>query len=173
MSSEQATVPVQCLPAREYLSVSYIKSMLHGFVYEYETPKIVTIHSISSKTERRSRVGNADRLCLVALMCRLIQVLILIYGIAYLMIHKKGYQETNTSIISSITLKVKVRIDVERAGFSSDLTQGIGYNQTGENQTLVIDGAGNGERHVCIKRDSFVALQIISYHLKKTTLSFS
>ena len=62
MSSEQATVPVQCLPAREYLSVSYIKSMLHGFVYEYETPKIVTIHSISSKSERRSRVGNADRL---------------------------------------------------------------------------------------------------------------
>ena len=45
---------------------------------------------------------------LVALMCRMIQVLILIYGIAYLMIHKKGYQETDTSIISSITLKVKV-----------------------------------------------------------------
>jgi hypothetical protein len=47
-------------------------------------------------------------LILVALTCRLIQLLILIYGIAYLMIHKKGYQETNTSIISSITLKVKV-----------------------------------------------------------------
>jgi hypothetical protein len=41
-------------------------------------------------------------------MCRLIQVLILVYGIAYLMIYKKGYQETDTSIISSITLKVKV-----------------------------------------------------------------
>ena len=106
-------------------------------------------------------------------MCRLIQVLILIYGIAYLMIHKKGYQETNTSIISSITLKVKVRLDDEPAGFSSDLTQGIGYNQTGENQTLVIDGAGNGELHVYMARDSFVAPQIISYRHKKTTLSFS
>ncbi len=46
---------------------------------------------------------------LVALMCRLIQLLILIYGIVYLMIHKKGYQEIDTSIISSITLKVKVK----------------------------------------------------------------
>ncbi|CAF1220308.1 unnamed protein product, partial [Didymodactylos carnosus] len=35
------------------------------------------------------------------------------------------YQETDTSIISSITLKVK----------------GIGYNQSSKNQTLVIDGA--------------------------------
>lgn len=51
-------------------------------------------------------------LILVALTCRLIQVLILIYGIAYLMIHKKGYQETNTSIISSITLKVKVKAQI-------------------------------------------------------------
>lgn len=46
---------------------------------------------------------------LVALMCRLIQLLILVYGVFYLMIHKKGYQETDTSIISSITLKVKVK----------------------------------------------------------------
>ena len=47
-------------------------------------------------------------------MCRLIQLLILIYGVVYLMIHKKGYQETDTSIISSITLKVKVRKKEER-----------------------------------------------------------
>ena len=74
-------------------------------------------------------------------MCRLIQLLILIYGVFYLMIHKKGYQEINTSIISSITLKVKVRIRnlmKEKKNFQ----QGIGYNQTGANQTLVIDGAG-------------------------------
>jgi hypothetical protein len=44
----------------------------------------------------------------VALTCRLIQLLILFYGIGYLMIYKKGYQEMDTSIISSITLKVKV-----------------------------------------------------------------
>ncbi|CAF0858245.1 unnamed protein product [Adineta ricciae] len=108
MSIGGAVVKVHCLPFREYFSVDNIKSTLRGFVYEYETPKIVTIHSIS-----------------IALMCRLIQLLILIYGIAYLMIHKKGYQETDTSIISSITLKVK----------------GIGYNQTSDNHTLVIDGA--------------------------------
>ncbi|CAF0749307.1 unnamed protein product [Rotaria sordida] len=108
MSAESPVIPVQCLSLREYFSATNMKSLFRGFVYEYETPKIVTIHSIS-----------------IALMCRLIQILILIYGIVYLMIHKKGYQETNTSIISSITLKVK----------------GIGYNQTGPNQTLVIDGA--------------------------------
>ncbi|CAF4149919.1 unnamed protein product [Rotaria magnacalcarata] len=108
MSTRDSSAKVHCVPLREYCSFSNVKSMVRGFVYEYETPKIVTIHSIS-----------------IALMCRLIQLLILIYGIIYLMIHKKGYQETDTSIISSITLKVK----------------GIGYNQTGQNQTLVIDGA--------------------------------
>jgi hypothetical protein len=51
---------------------------------------------------------NNFRNVLVALTCRLIQLLILIYGVVYLMIYKKGYQEINTSIISSITLKVKV-----------------------------------------------------------------
>jgi len=51
---------------------------------------------------------NNFRNILVALTCRLIQLLILIYGVVYLMIYKKGYQEINTSIISSITLKVKV-----------------------------------------------------------------
>ncbi|CAF4304206.1 unnamed protein product [Rotaria sp. Silwood2] len=108
MSGESPVVTVQCLSLREYFSAANMKSIFRSFVYEYETPKIVTIRSIS-----------------IALMCRLIQLLILIYGVAYLMIHKKGYQETDTSIISSITLKVK----------------GIGYNQTGPNQTLVIDGA--------------------------------
>ncbi|CAF3952114.1 unnamed protein product [Rotaria sp. Silwood2] len=99
---------LHCVSFREYFSFTKIKSVVHGFVYEYETPKIVTIHSVS-----------------IAVMCRLIQLLILIYGIAYIMIHKKGYQETDASIISSITLKVK----------------GIGYNQTEQNQTLVVDGA--------------------------------
>ncbi len=78
-------------------------------------------------------------------MCRLIQVLILVYGIAYLMIYKKGYQETDTSIISSITLKVKVtrrNLMKRRKKIYFVFQQGIGYIQTGENQTLVIDGAG-------------------------------
>ena len=39
----------QCLSLREYFSVANMKSVLRSFVYEYETPKIVTIHSISSK----------------------------------------------------------------------------------------------------------------------------
>ena len=77
-------------------------------------------------------------------MCRLIQMLILVYGIVYLMIHKKGYQETDTSIISSITLKVKVIVLALLFSHRVSLShKGIGYNQTGQNQTLVIDGAGN------------------------------
>ena len=111
MEAELAAVSVQYLSFREYFSSPYMKSTVRGFIYEYETAKIVTIHSISSN---RTRLDLHPRLLLflffslVALMCRIIQVLILIYGIAYLMIHKKGYQETDTSIISSITLKVKV-----------------------------------------------------------------
>ena len=50
MASGSQAVTVHCLPFREYFSASNLKSMLRGFVYEYETPKIVTIHSISSKT---------------------------------------------------------------------------------------------------------------------------
>jgi len=61
-------------------------------------------------------------------MCRLIQLLILFYGIAYLMIYKKGYQETNTSIISSITLKVKVK-EIRKSNHKKILTVffSIGY----------------------------------------------
>lgn len=49
MSVGPSVVTVNCLPLREYFSASNMKSILRGFVYEYETPKIVTIHSISSK----------------------------------------------------------------------------------------------------------------------------
>jgi hypothetical protein len=50
MSVAQTTSQaVQCSSFREYFSASNMKSMFRGFVYEYETPKIVTIHSISSK----------------------------------------------------------------------------------------------------------------------------
>ncbi len=49
MSIAPMTVTPQCLSVREYFSPSNMKQILHGFVYKYETPKIVTIHSISSK----------------------------------------------------------------------------------------------------------------------------
>ena len=48
MSVGASVVTVNCLPLREYFSVTNMKTILRGFVYEYETPKIVTIHSISS-----------------------------------------------------------------------------------------------------------------------------
>ena len=67
---------------------------------------------------------------LVALMCRLIQLLILIYGIFYLMIHKKGYQETDTSIISSITLKVKVNRFFDKITTTIDVNINSGYLAT-------------------------------------------
>ncbi len=49
MSIAPITVTPQCLSVREYFSPSHMKQILRGFVYEYGTPKIVTIHSISSK----------------------------------------------------------------------------------------------------------------------------
>ena len=56
-------ITAQCLSLREYFSVSNMKSILRSFVYEYETPKIVTIHSISSKKvktkkKKRKKVSN-------------------------------------------------------------------------------------------------------------------
>jgi hypothetical protein len=48
MSGRPSVVTLHCLPFREYFSAANLKSILRGFVYEYETPKIVTIHSISS-----------------------------------------------------------------------------------------------------------------------------
>lgn len=49
MSTTAPVVTIQCMSLREYFSAANFKSMVRGFVYEYETPKIVTIHSISSK----------------------------------------------------------------------------------------------------------------------------
>jgi len=54
MAAGSVPVTVQCLSLREYFSPSNLKSMVRGFVYEYETPKIVTIHSISSKLKTNS-----------------------------------------------------------------------------------------------------------------------
>lgn len=56
MSAGPAGVSVQCLSLRECFSAANMKSMLRGFIYEYETPKIVTIHSISSKRTIETRV---------------------------------------------------------------------------------------------------------------------
>ncbi len=49
MSIALTNITPQCLSVREYFSPTNMKHVLRGFVYEYETPKIVTIHSISSK----------------------------------------------------------------------------------------------------------------------------
>jgi hypothetical protein len=49
MSVGPSVLTVHCLSFREYFSPSNMKQILRGFVYEYETPKIVTIHSISSR----------------------------------------------------------------------------------------------------------------------------
>ncbi|CAF0888143.1 unnamed protein product [Rotaria sp. Silwood1] len=61
-----------------------------GYFTEYETPKLVLIHSAK-----------------YAGLLRIIQIIILIYSIIYLLIYKKGYQKQSTAITSSITLKVK------------------------------------------------------------------
>ena len=96
-------------PGRRFDVRQFLKEVLYGFAYEYETPKIVTIHSYT-----------------VTSLLRVMQIILLLYSIFYLLLYEKGYQKQNTSIISSVTLKVK----------------GIGYIQTSKNQTYVIDGAG-------------------------------
>ena len=80
----------------------------HFFIADFCSlaPKIVTITSYP-----------------IALTCRFIQVLILIYACAYIMWYKRGYQDRDPSIISSVTLDVK----------------GIGFY--GDNQSKTIDSA--------------------------------
>ncbi|CAF0740409.1 unnamed protein product, partial [Didymodactylos carnosus] len=53
-------------------------------------PKIVAIHSWS-----------------IAITCRIVQILILLYTILYVLGYQKGYQQVDQSIISSVILKVK------------------------------------------------------------------
>ncbi|CAF0837359.1 unnamed protein product [Rotaria sordida] len=85
-----------------------VKNFLMGYFTEYETPKLVSIHSAK-----------------YAGLLRIIQIIILIYSIVYLFLFEKGYQKQSTTITSSVTLKVK----------------GIGYVQTTENKTIIIDVA--------------------------------
>ncbi|KAL8180134.1 UNVERIFIED_CONTAM: P2X purinoceptor 4 [Gekko kuhli] len=62
---------------------------LYGFLFEYDTPRIVLIKS--------RKVG---------LMNRLVQLAILAYVIGWVFVWEKGYQETD-SVVSSVTTKVK------------------------------------------------------------------
>ncbi|CAF0846408.1 unnamed protein product [Adineta ricciae] len=57
---------------------------------EYETPKLVLIHSST-----------------LTILLRIMQIILLIYSILYLLLYEKGYQKQDTSIVSSFTLKVK------------------------------------------------------------------
>jgi preprotein translocase subunit Sec61beta len=67
-----------------------VKSGIVGYFSEYETPKLVLIHSFT-----------------FAILLRIMQIIILCYSVLYLLIYEKGYQKQDTAIISSVTLKVK------------------------------------------------------------------
>ncbi|XP_010598170.2 P2X purinoceptor 4 isoform X1 [Loxodonta africana] len=64
-------------------------AVLAGFLFEYDTPRIVLIRS--------RKVG---------LMNRAVQLLILAYVIGWVFVWEKGYQETD-SVVSSVTIKAK------------------------------------------------------------------
>jgi len=87
----------------------FLKELFYGFITEYETPKIVMIHNYA-----------------ITILLRFLQIMLLFYSVFYLLLYGKGYQKQDTSVISSITLKVK----------------GIGYIHTPNNETYVFDGSG-------------------------------
>jgi len=60
------------------------------FDFFYSAPKIVTINSYR-----------------IALTCRFVQLLILTYAFGYILWYKRGYQDRDLSLLSSVTLKVK------------------------------------------------------------------
>lgn len=94
---------------KRYSLSLFFKELLYGFVTEYETPKIVTIHSYTMTT-----------------LLRVLQIILLLYSLFYLLLYEKGYQKQDSSIISSVTLKVK----------------GISYIQTANNESYIFDGTG-------------------------------
>ncbi|CAF3183133.1 unnamed protein product [Rotaria socialis] len=67
-----------------------VTNVLTGFFSEYETQKLVLIHSVKY-------VG----------LRRIIQIIVLIYFVIYFLIYEKGYQKQSTAIVSSVALKVK------------------------------------------------------------------
>ena len=73
-----------------FLTGKSLKRALLSYFTEYETPKLVLIHSIT-----------------FGVLLRSIQIIILIYSVLYLLIYEKGYQKQDTAIISSVTIKVK------------------------------------------------------------------
>ncbi|XP_061596131.1 P2X purinoceptor 1 isoform X2 [Cololabis saira] len=68
---------------------SQITNALSDFFFEYETPRQVLV--------RNRRVG---------VVCRLIQLLVLVYIIGWVFIYEKGYQSTDTAV-SSVFTKMK------------------------------------------------------------------
>ncbi|KAM6906926.1 P2X purinoceptor 1 isoform 2-T2 [Xenentodon cancila] len=81
---------------------SQITNALSDFFFEYETPRQVLV--------RNRRVG---------VVCRLIQLLVLVYIIGWVFIYEKGYQSTDTAV-SSIFTKMK----------------GVGYTNTSGNERV-------------------------------------
>ena len=72
--------------------------------FEYDTPKIVHIKS--------KRIG---------IMSRLVQLLIISYVVGFVLVHKKGYQETD-AVVSAVTTKMKGNV---RTNFSSSELVGV------------------------------------------------
>jgi hypothetical protein len=98
-----------------------MRRAIYSFLTEYETPKIVSIHSLT-----------------FGILLRFIQAILLVYAIIYLLLYEQGYQKKDSNIISSITLKVK----------------GVGYIETLNNQTIVIDVAGKNDRSRTIEKEN-------------------
>lgn len=90
-----------------------LEHMLSKAIYsvftEYETPKLVLIHSFT-----------------LTLVLRIMQIILLMYSVLYLLIYEKGYQKQDTSIVSSATLKVKGIGYVQLAGNQSMVTDVAG-----------------------------------------------
>ncbi|UJR13615.1 hypothetical protein I4U23_000628 [Adineta vaga] len=69
-------------------SPSHIKDVFISMATTYETPKIISITSLP-----------------IAITCRIVQLLILIYAFAYILWYKRGYQDRDASLLSSVTLE--------------------------------------------------------------------
>ncbi|CAF2712811.1 unnamed protein product [Rotaria sp. Silwood2] len=86
----------------------YMEHTFMGYFTQYKTPKFVLIHTVQ-----------------FSVLLRIIQIIIITYSTLYLLVYQKGYQKHVTTVISSVTLKVK----------------GVGQVEMPQNKTIIMDVA--------------------------------
>lgn len=156
MSIGSTAVSAHCPSLREYFSVTNMKSMARGFIYDYETPKIVTIHSISSKIKSLNSIRKQFSWFYFFSCADVSNNSIIDSNLRNSLLDDPQKRISRNGHVNHFFNNVKSQSKIKwkwnRSVFIFVWSKGIGYNQTTKNQTLVIDGAGSKFHRATVKR---------------------